>query len=848
MKSICKTGLLILLMQVPLVSLAAEDLANKKVLALYWYGKDFPLNVDFDRGVQKALQSARIEYHAEYFEPNFFPGDAQADSLRDYLKRKYSDRAMDAVVAMGWPAADFLLKYRDDIFPNVPMVFHTASRSQFLERAAGMNAAGVVPDDFMTRTLGMALQLHPGTERVFVINGTPEKDKSVEAFLKEQFRDFESRVKITYLTDRPLDNLLEEVKSLPERSLIIYSRQDYEEPGLSLSIRDVLSLIASEAKAPIYGSGTYTGLGNVGGYAVNVYECGFQAGRLALRLLNGDQPKDLPIVEVPSVPTFDWRQFDRWKIAENRLPPGSDIRFKELTLFQQYKWQIIGALALCIVQFCFIAGLLAERQRRRIAQAKVLERLKFERLLANLSADFTSLPASKVDHAIETWLQRLAEFLGADSGNLLKVPGSGGLTPSNALEDLALAIPIHVDDSIWMFTFRASQSFRVSPEDLVPRIRLAGEILAGALVRKANSEALRESQQRYALATTSGRVVVWDWDLKTSEFYADPLLKSLLGYEDHEIGNHFDDWLRLVHPDDVNFMLERLRSHVDSGAPQFEVEHRFVRKDGSIRWFLMSGSVVRSDQGVEPRMVGTGTDITQRKLAEQEAQLLSTRLLDAQDQERRRIARELHDGTAQNLCTVLFNLEMLESTLKLPVHLEHTISDCRTFCTQALNEIRTLSYILHPPMLDFVGLSSSLRWYLEGFSRRTGIDVQLTASPDIGRLPVKIETDLFRIVQECLANIHRHSGSRTAQVRLELRETEVVLQVEDQGCGMPSPAAAGENTRQPGVGLSGMDQRLRFLGGYMEVQSSSHGTTITASVPLPREAETAEKTFVARSM
>jgi PAS domain S-box-containing protein len=727
MKFIHKSALLVLLMQVHIAS-SAQDITNKKVLALYWYGKDFPLNVDFDRGIQEALRSKHIEYHAEYFESNFFPGAGQADSFRDYLKRKYSDHTIDVVLVMSWASVNFLSKYHDDLFPDVPMVFQTVSRGLFLEEAQGMNAAGVVTDNNQAQSLGLALRLHPDTERVFVINGTIQKDKTVEAILKDRFKELESKVKFTYLTDLPLNALLAQVKSLPQRSIIFYSRQDYEEPGLSLSLTDVLSLIASEAKVPIYVSGTYLGYGVVGGYVVNAYECGNQAGQLALRIMNGAQPKGLSVVEVPSVPMFDWRQLRRWGIDENRLPPRSEIHFKEQTVFEQYKWRILGALALCILQSVFIAGLLIERRRRRLAQ-----------------------------------------------------------------------------------------------------------------------EALRERQQRYKLATTSGQVVVWDWDLQTSEFYADPLLKSLLGYEDHEIGHHFDHWIRLVHPDDVNLLLERLRSHIDRGTGQFEAEHRFVLKDGSVRWFVTRGSVVHNNQGVAVRMIGTGTDITRRKLAEEELQLLSTRLLDAQDQERRRIARELHDGTAQHLCTVLFNLETLASTIKVPDDLQDTVSECRTSCTQALNELRTLSYLLHPPMLDFVGLSASLRWYLEGFSRRTGIDAKLTTTPDIGRLPGKIETDLFRIVQECLANIHRHSGSRTAQIRLELRATEVVLQVEDQGHGMSLPAVNGMNERPAGVGLSGIDQRLRYLGGHMQIESNSHGTTITAVVPLAIPADRAKGTHPFRA-
>jgi two-component system sensor histidine kinase UhpB len=277
-------------------------------------------------------------------------------------------------------------------------------------------------------------------------------------------------------------------------------------------------------------------------------------------------------------------------------------------------------------------------------------------------------------------------------------------------------------------------------------------MLAGALVRKASADALHQSQARYKLATVSGRVIVWDWDLETSNFYFDPFLKSLLGYEDREIGEHFDDWLRLIHPEDVDLVLARFHDHIHSGALRFEVEHRLLQKDGGIRWFLASGTVIENDQGARVRIVGTNTDITERKLAAQEMQNLSTRLMDLQDQERRRIARELHDGTAQNLLLISLDLQALK--LKFPGTLEEEFSECQTLCEQSLQEIRTLSYVLHPPMLDEGGLLAALRWYLAGFSKRSGIDVDLVAQ-EIGRLPQAIEMDMFRIVQECLSNIHR---------------------------------------------------------------------------------------------
>src|SRR5262249_35971721 len=155
---------------------------------------------------------------------------------------------------------------------------------------AGTNSTGVVPDNVHARTLGAALRFYPSTERVFVINGTIERDKWAETVLKDQFREMQQKVTITYLTDYPLGKLLAKVKDLPDRSLIFYSRQDYEVPGASLSQFDVLALVANSAKVPIFTSGAYVGYGTIGGYTVNTFECGVQVANIALRIMNGAEP------------------------------------------------------------------------------------------------------------------------------------------------------------------------------------------------------------------------------------------------------------------------------------------------------------------------------------------------------------------------------------------------------------------------------------------------------------------------------------------------------------------------------------------------------------------------------
>jgi PAS domain S-box-containing protein len=231
-------------------------------------------------------------------------------------------------------------------------------------------------------------------------------------------------------------------------------------------------------------------------------------------------------------------------------------------------------------------------------------------------------------------------------------------------------------------------------------------------------------------------------------------------------------------------------------------------------------------------------DITDQKRVESELRLMSTRLLDLQDAERRRIAREMHDGTAQNLFAISMALSrLLQQATDMDVR--STLGECLTLCEQSREEIRTLSYVLHPPILDEAGLVSALRWYVEGFARRTGIQVDFAVRGNAWGLPPQISSDLFRVAQEALANIHRHSGSASAAVRLVRSSRRILLRIRDWGCGMPPELTESIGSGALGVGILGMRERLRQLDGDLKIESSKEGTTVTAVVPLTQGKSTA---------
>jgi signal transduction histidine kinase len=221
-------------------------------------------------------------------------------------------------------------------------------------------------------------------------------------------------------------------------------------------------------------------------------------------------------------------------------------------------------------------------------------------------------------------------------------------------------------------------------------------------------------------------------------------------------------------------------------------------------------------------------DVANRSLRQ-----LTSRVLQLQDDERRRFARELHDSVGQMLAALSMNLFSVRSDIDRVIKTASILTDSEALVQEMSKEIRTISHLLHPPLLDEAGLLSAIRWYTEGFAQRSKIEVDLDISEDFGRLPRDLETCIFRVVQEYLTNIHRHSESPVAVIRIVRADGQVRVEVGDSGKGIPKEKQEElASTGTPGVGIRGMRERLRQLGGSLEINSNGHGTLVVFQLPV----------------
>ncbi len=364
------------------------------------------------------------------------------------------------------------------------------------------------------------------------------------------------------------------------------------------------------------------------------------------------------------------------------------------------------------------------------------------------------------------------------------------------------------------------------------------EMLRLAIDRRESERTLRESEERYRSVVEHQTELVCRFLPDTTLTFANEAYCRHYGKSSSEVlGRQF---LELIPESARAQALEHVRTLAcEPRVRTYELEVNLT--DGSVAWQQWVDQAILDDRGSVLAFQAIGRDITERRRAEEALRereealrQLTGRLLRSQDEERRRIARELHDTTAQEVFAMTMNLARLQQALPDAAEkVRRLLEESGALGDHALREIRTLSYLLHPPLLDQAGLVSALRWYVEGFTQRSGIAVDLDVPEQIGRLPTEVELALFRIVQEALANVHRHSGSGTAAIRLTREARWVVLRVADAGRGMPAEASAeaDQTMRRLGVGIPGMRERLRQLGGHLEIQSGERGTVILAGVP-----------------
>ena len=681
----------------------ADPGASKLVVVVYPNESDgAPGTYLVDRAIRSRLAGCApggVEVRNEYVDTSRLHDAGFQAAQTDLLKRKYAGRKVDVVVAGLASGLDFVLAHRADVFPGAPVVYVAVEERELRARTLPPDVVGVPLRRDVTGTLDLALRLHPDTRRVAVVCGADPYDRYWEAEARRAFAPYADRLEFDYLTGLPIGDLLNRVAALPPGSVIYYLHIFQDGAGRSFIPAEALEQLAARANAPVYGHvDTYVGRGAVGGRVFSFGAEGENAARLARQLLDGERPDALPASASDShTHLFDGRQLRRWGVADDALPPGAEVRFRELSIWGAYRSLIITGFLVCIVQAVLIVALIVQRVKRRRADARFRQ-------------------------VVET----------APIG-MLMVSRDGTVVLTNAaLERLYGYVP--------------GELVGRSAEELVP-VPLRGE---------SNTERERD--------------------------FAEPATRP---------------------PGPGRDLLGRRKD-----GTEFPVEVGFTRLRTAQGEFLLMSVL----------------DLTARRRAEddlrasqRELQSLAGHLLHAQEDERRRIARELHDDLNQSLALVAVELDLLGR--RLPTAEAAAARGIAGRVKELSSTVHDLSHQLHPAKLEQLGLVAAVRGLCQELASHHGLDVKFTHHNLPASIPAPVALCLYRIVQEALWNVIRHADTNDAAVELSGSSAGLRLRVSDDGAGFDPTAG------RTGIGLVGMRERLHLVGGRLVIDARTGGGT-----------------------
>ena len=346
---------------------------EKRVLILFTNQSDLPAYQIVEKGIKSSLDAGHefhIKYFIEYMDYYRNPDQTHNQLLLDLYHHKFSNHRIDLVIPFGPPALSFVIAHSNDLFSQVPVVFSGILREQIKGLNLSPTVTGVLADIDYAGLLEIALRIHPQTRHVAVVNGASVTGLLYEKEFRKALAPYARRLDFIYLTRLPMGDILEKLRNLPEHSVVLYYILLRDGEGKSFIPQEVAFILSEAAKAPVYGClDTYLGHGIVGGRLTSFEMTGVKSGEMALRILRGEKPSDISMTgQGTIIDLFDWRQFKRFGIREDRLPPGSIVRYKTYSFWEHYWWRILAAFVLILVQSGLITFLLRQRTQRRRAQ------------------------------------------------------------------------------------------------------------------------------------------------------------------------------------------------------------------------------------------------------------------------------------------------------------------------------------------------------------------------------------------------------------------------------------------------------------------------------------------------
>jgi PAS domain S-box-containing protein len=603
-------------------------LADKHILVLHAHEANAPLFIDTDRALSRTLQGLGLPFENQSFHSldlRHNPSAAYRQLLVEQMRLKYSHRNLDLIVTMYPEALDFVLGDAQHLFPGTPVL------ALYLPPGTKPSPAGRrvfthTADLDVVGTLEIALRLMPDARRVLVVSGDHPFDQAYAARARLAFKRWDDRLEFRFLTRMPLEEILAVLASAPPGTVVLLLSYARDVTGKTYLSPDFTQRLRRVSAAPIFGLLEVTlGHGIVGGMLFSFEHTGANAARLAAEILQGGRRSGNvgSSLDVPPLPMFDWRELKRWKLAVDAVPPGSVIINREYTLWEQYRGQVIAAVALVIAQALLIMGLLIQRRERRVAEAALQaneERLRLAAQAAALGVWSYDIRQNKIrtnstyhPHRELSYADALARVHAEDRARLDGIVQEAIRTGRDYEVEYRVMLPDGT--TRWM----ASRG-KCTHDRTGGPLALNGVTL-DITERKRAELSLRESERRFRMMADAAPVMIWmAGPDKGCNYFNAGWLAFTGRSREQETGS---GWVEGVHPDDVERCIQRYSQAFD-GRESFEMEYRLRRFDGEYRWILDLGTPLHEEDGRFIGYIGSCYDITDRKRAEGDRMLLAS--------------------------------------------------------------------------------------------------------------------------------------------------------------------------------------------------------------------------------
>ena len=818
-----------------LVRAGAQE--NSRVLVLYEQGRSTPAIALADREIHEVFdkQTAHhIDLYIEYMNTNLVPAPVAQEKIRTSILQKYRDPQPDVIIAAGPAAIQFMTEVHQKEFPGVPVVIcgGTENRADRSQLDPSFTGAWVNFDP--VKILELAVKLLPDTKQVFVVNGSSSADKTLDTQFRNGLHSYENKFTFTYLSGLPMSLLLQRLRTLPDHSIILFGAIRQDATGARfIPSKQSLPMVINAANAPIFVFADVLVIpGVVGGYVGNFPLQGRIAAEDVLKILDGQQPGDIPVVSPQNLYMFDWPALKHWNINEHDLPVGSIVLHRQPAFTDVYGRYFFGAFVL-LTQLLLIFLLL-----KQFAREKIIKQL--------LRDNESQLRETQSTAQCGSWVWDLAKKKAYWSDEMYNILGlaPGSVAPSGfligAVDDAHYAANMkriaEVDQtySKELRIVRPNGEERIVLEsgqtkfDARQKLRfIVGTLLDVSEIRR-TEQVLGETEERFHTLIDAAPIMMWmsGVDKLCTDFNRGWLTFTGRSIEE-EVGN---GWAAGVHPDDLQKCMKIYVEAFDARL-SFTMEYRLRRHDGQYRWIRDDGSPRFLPDGTFAGYIGCCLDIHDRKALSLERIELARRLMSAQEAERSRIARELHDGIGQEIALLGIQMQRASGSSESSPQNSGMQQFSKKLAAIGVH-VGRLSHQLHSSELEYLGLSVAITKLCRELSEESPIEVTCNCSSIPADLDNDVALAFLRLVQESLHNVTKHSGAKAVQVNLTGTPDELSLIVSDNGVGFDI-----QNLKSAaGLGLISMRERANLIGGEFAIESTpGAGTTIRARAPFKRD-------------